>query len=131
MNSMEPSGKYSQFHLKIISPDGRPANAYLPESWLPKETGVNLCIKIRGAQVSCKLIMEFIAILNSKPVYRAFLEFHILTHVTGYEVVDISIKEHLGKGARQSRNNLQDNYLIIHFAINGGIGISLDYDTPF
>ena len=88
--------KYGQFHVKGTGPDGNLSNEFLPVSRLPKETGLTMHFKFRGGSIFRKLIIEFKATLDRKAIHGAFLEFHVLTHVTGYELVDMPIKERLG-----------------------------------
>jgi hypothetical protein len=49
--------------------------------------------RIRGANVARKLVLEIAIHHNSKPVHRAYLEFHASEHVTQYTFTDKTIRD--------------------------------------
>ena len=123
--------KYAQFHTSIIGADGSITTAFLPDSWLRKEAGVNVRVKVRGTKVARKIVIEFTAVLDSKPLHRAYLEFHALDQVTDYKTGGFSINETFGKDTRKPTSELRDGYILVCSVTNGGIGFGLDFDAPF
>ncbi|QKX54099.1 uncharacterized protein TRUGW13939_01182 [Talaromyces rugulosus] len=127
--------KNIQFHLQVMK-DGRSTAKFLPFLWSPKDTGVNVRAKIRGANVARKLVMEFTVYHNSEPQHKAFLEFHAASHVSEYGWSDKTVKDAKkdNKGKKRSdygNSPEQDSYLLIHFVTIGGIGIGLDFDADY
>ncbi|KAB8073342.1 hypothetical protein BDV29DRAFT_175534 [Aspergillus leporis] len=88
--------------LDLHDNEGNARDKYLPHSWAPKPTGVNMRVRFYEANISPKLVIEFTLFDSGNRVHRAFLIFGAYDHVIAYDSLDRSFPSKQQKKKKKS-----------------------------